>query len=287
MGEWIELTDTLNFSGLVEASQNMVMPKARVNAVMIYAKYKVTDAGISAGENFDGCISEMRIGQGSAEFFKVKRNELSTLIDFINPGISDGAYSDDQPTTATFQDAFFIVPGPFRFQDVSDPRFYLTLRDITDEFGGASAFEATIRMFVDIADEPNGPGVLYQRHSFASDSKHKLPTPQKPLVDLITGLHVVLGASNLDDITYGRNDMNGNQLFGDEAIDFDNPVVGKMHYAAFKETKYSTASALHRYLFGAFENTPGDNDIVLDCSVTGATSCTAWVQGLKLATEAK
>jgi len=280
MGNWIEIPETLSFSGTAANARALQMPAVRVDAVMMHVKYTVTDAGISAGETFEGCIEKLEIGQGSANFLEVRRDELTKLIDFVDPGISNGAYSDVMPVTATQTDAYFMIPGPFRLGDVKNPGLTLALRAITDEFGAASAFTATVKISVNVSDVQTGPGLVYKRNAYASSTNHKFVTPQAPFVDLITGVFIELGASNLDQISYPQHSPEGKPIMGSDSIDFDEGKIGKFHYCVFKETAYSTS--VHRYLFGTIENPPGQSDIILDCSLTGATTAIGWVQGLKL-----
>lgn len=285
MGEWIELSQTINASGVAANSDNIQLPRVRIDALMFEFEYTVTDAGISAGENLEGCVDKLEIGMGSAMFLELQRNELSKFIDFNDLGVSTGSYDDAMPTTATKQKGYYFFPIAMRLQDVADPRLFLSLRDITDEFGAASAFALTGRILINVSDDQNGPGFVYKRTFRSTDTKHTLVTPQKPLVDVITAVQVELGASNLDSIHYDRMDAYGKAVLGADAIDIKTGFVGKCMYAAFKETAIS--SSVHRYMFGNFENQPGLSDIELDCSTTGTTTCLAWVQGLKYAVKSE
>ena len=283
MGEWIQLSQTINSNGVSATSDNIQLPRVRIDALLFEFEYTVTDAGISAGENFEGCIDKLEIGMGSAMFIELQRNELSKFIDFNDVGVSTGSYYDADPTTATLQKGYYMFPVAMRLQDVTDPRLYLSLRAITDEFGAASAFSLTGRVLLNVSDDQNGPGLVFKRTYRSTDTKHTLVTPQKPLIDIVTAVQIELGASNLDNIHFDRMDDNGKPILGSDAIDISTGLMGKFFYAAFKETAYSAST--HRYIFGSFENPPGQCDVELDLSTTGTATCLAWVQGLKYATK--
>lgn len=272
-----QLPSTLSVNVVTESSDNMKLPKVRVEAILLHFYYKVTDVGIEADELLRGAIKKLQIGQGTAMYVDLAKDEIDVLIDYINAGTSDGAYYDALPTTAEYKDAYFLIPGPFRFQDLQDPRIYLTM-EAEDEWGAASAFVMTMHAHLLVSDYQDGDGIVYTRTSLTSSTKHRVIPPARTFCDLVTGAFIKLGASNMDEIIYPRQSKSGESIVGQTAINFDDCFLGLANYAAFKEASAPTTG---RYSFSSFENYPGAEDITVDCSNTGATSCLAFVQGMK------
>lgn len=116
-------------------------------AFVLDAKYQVTDAGISAGENLDGCVSQIvgtRNGIPTMSFMRDTLTDTAIMLHRTLTGVGGSyatVYQDAQPTTETETYAYWILHGPFA---PGKYKFLVELRPITDEFGGATAFSADI-----------------------------------------------------------------------------------------------------------------------------------------------
>lgn len=190
----VTLKNALTYSGIQGGTAQVALPNAWVEKLDLFITYTVTDAGISAGETFQGLIDEMFIGNDSYKIIEARRDELSVLADLLHDGSSTGVYSDPQPTTATQQRAHYTLEGPFDLRVLDQAFMRLALRDVTDEFGGASAFVATVTVVAHIGEPEAGEyGLILRRAQGASATDHAL---QVPAINL-AGVHLVTGSGDV------------------------------------------------------------------------------------------
>lgn len=171
----LEVPESMGFSGLSADTKRIALPACRINFLLLWGTYKVTDEGIANGENFDGMINELYIGNASTKVVQVRRDELSQLIAMQQEEASVGRLYDAKPTTETDQQFFFLIEGPFNLQNLSSPELVLTLNAPTDEFGGATAFSADVHVSCEVAAEQSGPGAIYHREYRPTAVRHEIP----------------------------------------------------------------------------------------------------------------
>lgn len=174
----VEMVQTISFSGLAADTKRLRIPRGRYDAVTVNAEYIVKDVGISAGENFDGLIDEMYIGEGGNKPIWAKRDEMARIANFSAAEfneVKDGAVYDPTPTTEVKCYSHFTFFGPFQFNSMGNPELVMSLKDIIEEFGEATSFQATIRIVLHKADNEGGLGVYLNRESRPSDTLHNIP----------------------------------------------------------------------------------------------------------------
>lgn len=171
----------MTFSGVTADQKRIALPKVYARAVIMTVLDNVTDAGISAGEFFEGCVNFLRLGDQSNPLIYAERDELSFLAACAAPDGYDttGLVTDVMPTTATDNHVQYVFYGPFDFRKCSNPAATLALRAITDEYGGATVFTATVTITLLIDDAPvNAPSYRYAREYRATSLRHEItPNP--------------------------------------------------------------------------------------------------------------
>lgn len=196
----IEVKEVLAFSGLSADTKRVALPKVRVDFIKLDITFNVTDAGISAGETFGGCIDELYVGNSNTKFFAVRKDEISKLIAMQQEGHSDGRCYDVMPTTATDQHVSYLIEGPFNLNTIDSPELVLSLLAPTDEFGGASAFTAQAEVTMIKSDSQTGYGALYQREYRPTAVRHEVPLGPSLVQDVYistgTVTEVILPASD-------------------------------------------------------------------------------------------
>jgi hypothetical protein len=163
-----------SFSGIGADTREIPLPPGVYDKIFVHVLYNVTDAGISTGENFAGLIDRLTIGEGQNTPIDVRTDEISQLVQFMSKGPITGVYQDSVPTTATDQDVYITLTGPFNLAGMKNPLFTLALRAIQDEFGAASAFTATIEVGLLASKDQSGYGVYYHREYRATSTRHVL-----------------------------------------------------------------------------------------------------------------
>lgn len=186
----LEIQEKLTFSGTAADQKRVSIPKAYIRAVIVSVVSNVTDAGISSGETLDGCVNFMRFGDQQQPILYAERDELAQLAAVTAPdGYDAGSplVTDAMPTTATDNFSQFIYYGPFDTRKCAAPGFTLALRTITDEFGGASAFTATVTITLLVEDAPlNALAYKYPREYRATSLRHELSPPTGYIATLFT-----------------------------------------------------------------------------------------------------
>lgn len=243
--------------GLSGGLQQLPLERRPVEKIIIRPNYTVTDAGISAGENFEGVVDELLLGNDAFPVLQARRNELSVLGDLLHEGISTGIYSDPDPTTATAQNVHYTFTGPFDLRRVSDPFLRLSLRPATDEWGAASAFTCFVTVEVYYNDGLEGMGIGVRRIASASATEHRVKAPTD--VDMV-GLLIVAGTGGLLDQWNVGNDVNASDAYSTHT-----------DYSAYKKT--APQSSPTRYFAAPIRSKRADGKEII-ASATSATTLT-------------
>lgn len=221
----LQLQDKMSFSGVTADQKRIALPKVFARALILSVKYNVTDSGISAGENVNGCINFFRAGDQSNPLIYAERDELDDLVAVMAPDGYDvtGLYTDAQPTTATDAYAQYIFFGPFDFRKCASPALTLALRAITDEFGGATVFTATVTVTLITETAPASvASYRFAREYRATSTRHEIAPASGP----ITGLYLIGSAT----ANYSRITVQNH--LGEYLVDVDDPFAAMQLYCA-------------------------------------------------------
>lgn len=225
----VEVKDILSFSGLEEDVRSVNVPAGRYDFVKVFIDYTVTDADISAGENFQGVLNYMQLGEGDNTVFDIHTDELEAFIAGQEED-HEARYYDPTPTTATQQHAFAMIEGPFNLSGMAVPQLTLALQAPTAEFGAASAFTAKVRIVLVQSEEDDASGVVYTRVKRGSDALHQLSLGPGTVTEIL------LLTSNVSELSMGSSDGLGGQHASDMDINTKYPVQYEDNYNVFKDT---------------------------------------------------
>jgi len=174
-----------SISGLGAQQKQLRVPRLRYDGIAMGTEdWSVVDAGTASGENFQGTVDKIKLGEGANLPVYVERNELSMLIDAMVKGISAGhvydadlAADNDPVVDDITRRRWFNLTGPFQLRGMSNPVLDVSLRAITDEFGGASAYSATLVVLLKVSTKKNQnkPGVYWHREYRTTDTRHEMP----------------------------------------------------------------------------------------------------------------
>jgi len=183
-------------------SDTIALPRNRaIRKFMVACRYTVTDAGISAGENFQGWVNTIKIIADGKTIFEVQKNELQNVAKLLaryysteinDEQIHEGAvgaamYYDGDPTTAEAQNAWYIFNMPCDLRHYDDVRAVITWDAATGEWGAASAMAATISIGLDYGNVSESIGVV--RGYSGSSTYHEFSMGDFPVMRaLFTGL---------------------------------------------------------------------------------------------------
>lgn len=203
MGDIVASSESFGFSGTTGGNKEIPIPKVQGTKLTFYGVYNVTDAGISAGENFDGLIDNIEFlaksGVEIRHIHKIIRNELTPAAKIFRQnrdGREMADYVDTQPTTTVDQAFSFTLYLEQDWRLFEKPAVKVTLRPVADEFGGASAFSITMYVLVETGPIKGNDG-WYRYIGNASDPDQKWGTP-----DGITTEELTIGFSGAPDINY-------------------------------------------------------------------------------------
>jgi len=192
-----------SFSGVAADTKEIALPPGVYDKIFIHVTYNVTDAGIAAGENFAGLIDRLTIGEGQNTPVDVRTDELPALIQFMTKGPVTGVYQDTTPTTGTDQDVYITLTGPFNLRGMKNPLLTISLRSVTAEFGGASAFSATVAVALLASKDQSGYGVYYHREQRSSATRHVMNLGPSLVKDIFFAGTVTSYCSNVALINTG------------------------------------------------------------------------------------
>jgi len=196
------------FNTLLKDNRSISLPRARIDGILLCAKYNVTDDGISAGESIFGAIDRISIGSPGQYALIFESDEMIPLVTLLG-GFATGLYADGTPTTATDEYAYAYFKGPFTFLGNEAPEIYIEMGAITDEWGGASAFSAEISALVILSDIQAGPGYVVERQYKPTSTRHDLDKLGTGLVEDFIIVQADITNTSRVDITYGdgRTDL--------------------------------------------------------------------------------
>ena len=178
-----EIDETLDFTATSEQTRSVKLPKEDWKAMILHIRYKVVDSGIASGEDIHGAISKLLIqtpGFIDEEPLDVRRNELQDVIELMNDAPYPGSilYHDAQPTTNQNQDAFYYIPFAYNGSKMQDNAVLNLTLNAAAEWGGASAFEATVR--IGLVSGTKGTSYVVKRYSRSATTGDDVPAPTLP-----------------------------------------------------------------------------------------------------------
>lgn len=197
--------DLFSIDGLAALTDAKTLDRGVIKSIKVVPRYTVTDAGISAGETFDGVLNYLELmGSRSKDvYWRAEADELNRLVTMSNNRPDTGILSDPTPTTATEQEATFLISGPFDCRE-EQPTLRLGRKAATAEWGAASAFTGTIDVTVEYVRPDilrRVPAMRYHRFNFGSGTQHTLRFPEGTIVG---ALYLVVGSGGLlSKIRYG------------------------------------------------------------------------------------
>lgn len=228
-----ESNATLSFSGVGADTKELVFEPGVYDEILVHVGYTVTDAGISAGETFQGCIDRLSFGEGNNLPIDVRRNEVEALVTFMARNFVTGAFQDEMPTSATLQHVFYNFKGPFVFTGMTNPKMTLALKAITDEFGGATAFTATVNVAMIKSVDQTAYGNYYHRESLATNTRHAMNLGPSLVKDIL-----VKGTTT----SYASRIYTNATPQGYDGVDIDYPILLNANYCAKVNVSASSAA---------------------------------------------
>jgi hypothetical protein len=176
-----KITHGLATSGYVG---RVSLPNIIITKIEVQARFTVTDVGIVAGETFDGTINSIKLeeqasGPGrNATRFDVRRDELALLAGFLSRGPDTGKISDPLPVTAVEARAYYQLHGQWNNYG-RHMELVFDMKPATDEWAGATAFVAEMRVIVDgvvpaNAEEAAMMDLLIDRYEGGSLAAHPI-----------------------------------------------------------------------------------------------------------------
>lgn len=161
-----------------EISKQIQLPATRILGIALIVKYTLTDGGVAANENVAGWLKHFKIGSQGDQPIEVYSDEIVQLAEFASAGqVGTGHYYDAQPTTTVEQTAYFFIEGPFQLKDMVKPVAEIAFRKATDEWGGATAMAAEMKIGIirDYNDDISEPGVYFERHLTPAGVQQQIP----------------------------------------------------------------------------------------------------------------
>lgn len=226
------------FSGLTAQTKQVPIPPDRYDYIGLVLDYTVTDATIEAGENMNGWLKSLKIGENGNFPVYVETNELDDILDAMYPGVTTGASKDDLPTTATAHVAYFIFKGPFQLGAMPNPYLELAVRAITAEFPSASAMEATLSVFVVRSAEEIGNGAYWNRYLTPIATQHDIPLGASLVKDVFLKSSAAMTKVSL------AQTVDGKKASTMKALDIDDITPFEASYAGYKSAAYAANSVL-------------------------------------------
>jgi len=178
------LADTLSFSGTPEARKSIKLPNVRADELMVVIRWKITTTKVGP-TNFQSYVDHMSAGAGAVLPLYAEINELSILADFLQGQTSTGLYNDAAPSSGVEQVSYYKYIGPFNFVNIADPEFVLKMRDITAIDALATAFGATVSVYLLLSPQQTGFGYYADREISSSDTVHKIPLGPSTVADIL------------------------------------------------------------------------------------------------------
>lgn len=255
ISRYSKVTQTMSFDSTGEKTERVAIPKERLQSIAIRVDYTVTDADITAGEDFAGVISQLVIGSEQAPLIDVRKDELETVIDLMVEGVSTGFYADATPTTAVQEHAYFHIPGPFQLAGYEKPELILKLNPV-GEFAGATAFVATVTidMVLSKPKEQHKPGARVYRQTSGSAQTHAIPIGPGTVKDII----MITGtAGNISEVRLAAEAGRGGKSDSDFDVKSNYPRAFIDELARLKRTSVDTTKyfvpGLHSYAYAGRE----------------------------------
>jgi len=160
MAKRTQIEKNVMIFGLAGGSDQYRMPKQLLRSWGVTGLVNVTDAGISAGENFEGLVERMVIEDQGKVIWEAKRDRLAKAVRSLNGGLDTGHSSDPTPVSATDTRFYYNFAAPLDLSKAVDPILTVYLYPVTTEFGGASAATIRVSVFTNTLFVPPGGGIV-------------------------------------------------------------------------------------------------------------------------------
>lgn len=223
----IEITDTLSFSGLTEDEKTVNIPVDKYDYMKVFWDLTVEDADISAGENLQGVMKHMSLGEGDNKVFEIFRDELEAFI-AAQEEDHDARYYDPTPTTQVETHGFAVIEGPFNLQGMTVPTFNFAVNKVQEEFGAAAAFALKIKIVMVRSEDDDASGVVFTRVRRGANVLHQLPLGPGAVTDIL------LLTDNVTEIALSSSNGMGGAHPSDMDINTKYPVQYVDNYNIFK-----------------------------------------------------
>lgn len=176
--------------GLTAFTEQIDLPLVMSQGIHLHDAYTVIDADIGAGENAQGHLEEMSIDADNEKIFDVRTDELQDLIAMLSAGVKipGSLFTDATPTTAELQRAHYFVPFVHDFSVYKRVTMTLKYRAATSEWGGASAYSGTVKVFLEAG--PVRESMIVERVPKSSATQHDFMITKNPV-----GRLMIRGAS--------------------------------------------------------------------------------------------
>jgi len=153
-----EIPDTLDFSGVGEQTSQIRLPKVNFQRIKLQWSYKVVDAGITAGENISGAITRALFqtpGFKITEPLDIRTDEMTevypALLGESTQPVAQMVF-DSTPTTNTDTEAWFVLDWGYNGAKMADNAVLTITMDPSSEWGAASTFTGTCRVFLELGE---------------------------------------------------------------------------------------------------------------------------------------
>lgn len=192
-------------SALTASSEQVPLQLIATKQLMLFGRYTVTDASVSAGEDVNGWIDKLEVIADGKTIFETQRDELIRAVELLStyngsvPDLldshdtidSDALYFDGLPTTAAVQRFWFILNLPHDLRMYKSAYVKLTWRAVTDEWATASAMAATFCVAQVTGNVPISIGI--KREQRATNTTHDITLGDRPIIGFIA----VTGSANV------------------------------------------------------------------------------------------
>jgi len=175
-------------------SDELALPLKDVKRLFIGFRYTVTDAGIVAGEDMKGLLTQVKVKGDNTTLLEVQRDEMARVIDVLSPLYSatlndpdeidisptSSLIADGLPTTAEEQRGFFTLNFPHKFSMYDSVLMSFTWGAPVTEWAGVSAFTGTIIVAVQYGSVPRS--IALTRVYSSSATFHSLSMGDYPII---------------------------------------------------------------------------------------------------------
>jgi hypothetical protein len=281
-----QLKVKFSVSGTSAQQKQLRLPRLRYDEIALNTQdLNIVDAATTSGENFQGIVDKIKLGEGANLPVYAERNELHALIDFMTRGVTTGKVYD--PDMAADNDPIiddvtrrrsFTLTGPFQLRGMANPVLDISLRAVTDEFGSATAFTATLVVLLKVSAQANQnkPGYYWHREYRTTDTRHELPLGPSMVVavGLVGATGRTIPRPYVDKVKLPAAAPTGSGASTTVMdVDVDQSSLLEDNYMAYKQ---ASAPVAERYWIDGLKNNPyADRRLILDLNTTSTMLCFA------------